>query len=73
MGVPVKTLKRAGDLFQEELLYRFGCDFERDITPCEALEGPLDRLTNLVGDAFVAELLRRFSNDGLYREDGETT
>lgn len=56
----MKTLKTAGDLFQEELLRRFGCDFERDITPCAPVEGLLDRSTISAGDAFVAELLHRF-------------
>lgn len=61
----MKTIKTAGDLFQEELLYRFGCDFERDITPCAPVEAPLDRSANLAGDVFVEELLHRFHGEGV--------
>jgi hypothetical protein len=64
----VKTIKTAGDLFQEQLLHRFGSDFEQDANLCAPGDGPLDGSVNTAGDAFVAELLRRFENDGRYRE-----
>lgn len=66
--MPVKTIKTAGDLFQEQLLHRFGSDFEQDVNLCAPVEDPLDHPFNSAGDAFVAELLRRFENDGRYRD-----
>ncbi|MBX3333934.1 MAG: hypothetical protein KF876_07405 [Nitrospira sp.] len=64
-----KTIEEAGEAFLDELRrHHFGCDFERDIIPWAPVEGRLDRSANLAGDAFVAEVLRRFSNDRLYVE-----
>lgn len=64
-----KTIREAGEAFLDELLHHHrDCDPERDLTSCAAIESPLDRSANSAGDAFVRELLRRFSNDDRYVE-----
>lgn len=65
----MKTIEEAGEAFLDELCRHHSvCDPERDITLGAPGEGPLDGSANTEGDAFVAELLRRFSNDDRYVE-----
>lgn len=62
------TNQEAGEAFLDELRrHHFGCERPEPVNCLlEAVE--VDRPANLTGDAFVAELLWRFSNDRLYVE-----